>query len=329
MSNVTKHSTTCKSVCWLIGMAAGGILTFVLIYQVNSERILSGIAGIVVMLAVGLILRRLVCKTAADEDHDLTYDSAAELAETTATVSRVAKKATEPAAVLAGAAPTAVRTIVRPVAVHAVSAAPEVDFEEAGKTTDVETAPLAPVSDAADAAIIRAVKDAVNPVDHAGDDELAKDLYDWDADEEAEFAALTSAQDEPVKRAVAVIEAVAADVPEIEPAEIVADLAAAAVALDADTVPATQPADLAEIKPMEPKGLEAPEGAADDLTMIDGLRADQQIALNEAGIFHFRQIVGLNRRELAWLKENIPGAATSEGAENWRKQAIQLSRQSG
>ena len=32
MSNVTKHSTTCKSVCWLIGMAAGGVLTFVLIY---------------------------------------------------------------------------------------------------------------------------------------------------------------------------------------------------------------------------------------------------------------------------------------------------------
>ena len=82
-----------------------------------------------------------------------------------------------------------------------------------------------------------------------------------------------------------------------------------------------------EIKPMEPKGLDAPEGAPDDLTQIEGVLPEHQAALNKDGIYHFAQFVSMNRRELAWLDQNLPGMDGSAGAESWRKQAIALSRQ--
>lgn len=334
MSKVTNQSTTCKSVCWLVGMVFGGALTYVLIYQMQSDRVLSGVAGIVVMLVIGLVLRRLFCKPAADAG-ETAYDPAAELAQTTATASRLAKKAAEPAAALAATAmAAAAKPAAKPVAepeVLATPRAPAAGVQAKPRADETATPPDAPVSDAADAAIIQAVKEAVNPVDHVEDDELAKELFDWDPEEEAEFAALTNTSAEPETPAEAKTEtaadATAADAPTGDaPAADVPPV----VATPEEAVPAVaQAADMAEIKPLEPKGLDAPEGAADDLMKIKGLKADQQVALNEAGIFHFRQIVSLNRRELAWLNANIPGAAASMEAENWRKQAIQLSRQSG
>jgi len=342
MSKVTNQSTTCKSVCWLVGMVFGGALTYVLIYNMQSDRLLSGVAGIVVMLVVGLVLRRLFCKSASDAG-ETAYDPAAELAQTTATASRLAKKAAEPAAALAATA-TALKPAAKPIAepeVVATPRAPAAEAEAKPSADETATTPETPVSDAADAAIIQAVKEAVNPVDHVEDDELAKELYDWEPEEEAEFAALTNASVEPETPVEATTEAAAetpaaealtADAPtdDAPTADAPTDDAPPVAATPEKAAPAvTQAADMAEIKPLEPKGLEAPEGAADDLMKIKGLKADQQVALNEAGIYHFRQIVSLNRRELAWLNANIPGAAASIEAENWRKQAIQLSRQSG
>lgn len=84
------------------------------------------------------------------------------------------------------------------------------------------------------------------------------------------------------------------------------------------------------IVPMEPNGLDQPiDGMADDLTQIDGIGAIQQTALNRAGIYHFAQFTSMNRRELAWLDANMQIEDGQPGAEAWRKQAIQISRNSG
>lgn len=83
----------------------------------------------------------------------------------------------------------------------------------------------------------------------------------------------------------------------------------------------------AAIKPLKPTGLDQPEGGeGDDLTRIDGIGASQAAALNEAGIYHFSQIVSMNRRELVWLDENIPGEDGQNASDSWRKQAIAISR---
>ena len=97
----------------------------------------------------------------------------------------------------------------------------------------------------------------------------------------------------------------------------------AAVAPPAE--PSPEPPARPRIVPMKPKGMEAPEtGLAEDLDRLEGLDEAMRAALNAAGIYHSRQLVTMNRRELAWLEENI-----AEGralAESWRKQAIARAR---
>ncbi len=60
---------------------------------------------------------------------------------------------------------------------------------------------------------------------------------------------------------------------------------------------------------------------ADRLTRIDGLTAAHEAALNEAGIFSFDQLARMNKRELAWINENIINEGSAR-AELWRKIAI-------
>ncbi len=84
------------------------------------------------------------------------------------------------------------------------------------------------------------------------------------------------------------------------------------------------------IPPRAPKGLERPnDGQPDDLQKIDGIGSDEETALHAAGIFHFQQLVTMNRRELAWLDQNIAANDGSAQSGNWRKQAIALSRKAG
>ncbi len=98
----------------------------------------------------------------------------------------------------------------------------------------------------------------------------------------------------------------------------------AADAADADLPAAPAPAAPAPtVQPLAPKPVELPEGATpDDFSRIDRLGEAQVQALHDAGIFHFSQLVRMNRRELAWIDQNIPNAAAAD----WRKQAIALSK---
>lgn len=145
------------------------------------------------------------------------------------------------------------------------------------------------------------------------------------ADEEVEPAEESAAEElpaeveEPAETEVAEEASEAVSRPEPEPETA------------AEPAPKPTPAAVVEnapkaIQPLQPKALEAPnDGQADDFTAIEGLGVDQQAALYAAGIFHYSQLVSMNRREMAWIDENIPHE--TGGAADWRKAAIAISRQ--
>ncbi|MGZ3305106.1 MAG: hypothetical protein ACXU8U_04525 [Asticcacaulis sp.] len=84
---------------------------------------------------------------------------------------------------------------------------------------------------------------------------------------------------------------------------------------------------------LAPARLDAPKGAADDLTLISGIDETRQRALNELGIYHFWQVAGWTPEHVAWLASRVEGRHASEGGEssriareNWMAQAAKLAQ---
>ncbi len=71
------------------------------------------------------------------------------------------------------------------------------------------------------------------------------------------------------------------------------------------------------------KGLDAPEGEADDLKKIDGVGPVIEKKLNELGIFHFKQIVELSKEQADAIDEAIAFKGRIE-RDDWQGQATKL-----
>ena len=69
-----------------------------------------------------------------------------------------------------------------------------------------------------------------------------------------------------------------------------------------------------------PMGIDAPEGAADDLTQIKGIGPKLSQTLNELGIYHFRQIAGWEDAEAQWVDDYLSFKGRVE-REQWIEQA--------
>jgi len=320
MSNTTKQNVTCKSVCWLAGLVVGAAVTYVMITVLGDPRLVSAVAGIVVLLIVGLMMRRALCSGGLPDRPD-TQDPEAD--------------ALHPMPVSKAAVP------VKPAKATAKAATSNDSAQDSG--TKLEAKLIAAADVIGDASTAgdkgsgghKASGGILNVDDLADDAITAEELYDWKDTEEAEFASLTA----PTEAGATIAAAEAPDTqdsdtqnsgPDDSVVQTPAPVDAASTSETAAVNPTPDATAKPEIKPMEPKRLEAPKGGTpDDLTRIEGIRADQQAALNEAGIFHYAQIVGMNRRELAWLDQNMATEAGQGAAESWRKQAIQLTRQAG
>jgi predicted flap endonuclease-1-like 5' DNA nuclease len=206
---------------------------------------------------------------------------------------------------------------------------PDDEFKQ-GKDTPLKLSP-----------VLEVAPDTPGESEISTQDELPEELVisgDYSEDElsdatKAVIAQIVPVVDTPAPDVQAPVEVAAEDMPEVEITQ------AADEVVEAETVaqeiaeptpeaePITEPEETPrKIKPLEPNGLEEPEnGSPDELEQIDGIGEDQIAALHKAGIYHFTQFVTMNRRELAWLDDNIPGGG-DDAAGNWRKQAIQLSR---
>ncbi len=108
-------------------------------------------------------------------------------------------------------------------------------------------------------------------------------------------------------------------------AEAGSEAAAAAAEGKAPASRAAAAAAPAGVVPMKPRGMDAPDGAPDDLTRLTGLTDAHQKALNAVGIWHLSQFAAMNRRELAWINLHI-AADADMSAEDWRRQAIAETR---
>ncbi|MEM7271123.1 MAG: NADH-quinone oxidoreductase subunit NuoE [Pseudomonadota bacterium] len=68
----------------------------------------------------------------------------------------------------------------------------------------------------------------------------------------------------------------------------------------------TQPASAADVAEVEPQLLTAArEGGADDLKLIKGVGPKLEGVLNDLGIYHFDQIAGWSRAEIAWVDDRL------------------------
>ena len=61
----------------------------------------------------------------------------------------------------------------------------------------------------------------------------------------------------------------------------------------------------AEPAGVPPERREQPDGPADDLKRIAGIGQNIERQLNQAGIFHFRQIAALDDANVAWLERHL------------------------
>lgn len=77
---------------------------------------------------------------------------------------------------------------------------------------------------------------------------------------------------------------------------------------------------------VEPLKLAAPEGAADDLTALNGVGPRLAEALNAQGIWHYSQIAGWTEANVAWVDENLPGVRGRASRNGWVGQATALGK---
>jgi len=64
---------------------------------------------------------------------------------------------------------------------------------------------------------------------------------------------------------------------------------------------------LANVEPVKPETLDAPNGEKDDLTKLTGLGPKFEEQANELGIFHYSQIAGFSLENFRWLDDNTRG----------------------
>ncbi|NOX41515.1 MAG: hypothetical protein GXP05_13710 [Alphaproteobacteria bacterium] len=343
MTETINQNPTCKAVCWLIGIAAGGYLAVVLVNDFGQAQIQSAVLGIVTMLLTGLLLRRILCRGRGSRVQQ-----------------RVAEAHARAAAAEAQAAAKPARTAAKPVA--KVAATPlNYDEEMVAKPAVLTPRPVekiapktAPESIAKPAPAPKTTPQTVQKVAEKIADKPAmvpatipttKPASPLRIVEKAELVAPKPATSlPPLKTTAADTVVPGVDVTKLSTPQKPAATKPAVVAVtpsqpgpkkpETAPVPSAAAVRLAKapqvIKPSAPKGLGAPEnGTPDDLQKIEGIGETEEKALNAAGIFHFAQFVTMNRRELAWLDQNIATNQDVEPSYEWRKQAIALTRKAG
>ena len=70
----------------------------------------------------------------------------------------------------------------------------------------------------------------------------------------------------------------------------------------------------------------AREGGPDDLKQIKGVGPKLEKLLHSMGFYHFDQIAGWRKKEVAWVDENLEGFKGRVSRDEWVKQAKVLAK---
>jgi predicted flap endonuclease-1-like 5' DNA nuclease len=73
--------------------------------------------------------------------------------------------------------------------------------------------------------------------------------------------------------------------------------------------------------PVAPLFLEAPDGPADDLTVVRGIGPRLAVLLNSIGIFHLRQLAGWSDADIAEIDTRLGAFKGRIARDNWVEQA--------
>ncbi|GEM_PF-2818685 len=277
---------TCKAVCWILSAASGGYMAYVLVADFALDPVQAAIIGIVFMLLSGFVLRAAFCRRKGSRVQNRVAEAAAR------------KVASGGETKKAGPQPQPNSKAVASAAAKAREAVKALD-DDTGAKPGHKTERPGPIAKE----IVPPARDAGRPLTERPDKKFP-DANDDELSEKIDTLGLKAAD-----MIAAPGDTTTTPGPDDTPADGARDV----------EIPAT-PA--AGDDAMTPKALERPRnGTPDDLQKIDGLGADAETALNRAGVFHFDQIAAMNRKELVWLDQNLPGAAGLATQNNWKRLA--------
>lgn len=74
---------------------------------------------------------------------------------------------------------------------------------------------------------------------------------------------------------------------------------------------------------------EARGGVADDLKKLKGVGPKLEAVLHGIGVFHFDQVAGWKKKEVAWMDDNLEGFKGRVSRDDWVKQAKALVKAAG
>lgn len=285
-------SKTCTLVCWVIAVVVG--LIVLKLTAGGMTYVLPLFFGLIAALIVGVLLSRMMCKSAS---------AGADTSEKSPTQAMAEREALEKSRAERAAAAEAEK---QAAAAKAAAAAEEAALKAAEEAAAVQAAEEA----AAKAAEAEAATSAA-----AGDVERDDDKAALAEEEAAPAVVIKSAQlpgqdDLAARKGAWKYEGEAADdagEPKAEKAEAAPE--AADVAGEA-----AQPVGLAAAR----------DGGADDLKQIKGVGPKMEQLLNSLGFFHFDQIAGWGAADVAWMDDNLKGFKGRVTRDSWVDQSKTL-----
>lgn len=317
MAQKHDYGQICSFFCWVMGLAVGVAIGWVLVAKLDQDPTRSGVIALAVTLLAGLILRRLICRRPVADDDDDWVDR---LQETRGDDAEGA------AGVAAGAAVTGAGMIEPELQDHL-----DEDYVE-----EEEAYAHDEPADAADLQRLREVAAEGAPMAAPAAAEAASDATGDDTDDDFERAlaeSILAAEPTPEAGGAAGGEAGAMTEDRADGSGEVLPFADPA-RRDADAPgPAAEPLALSEPAVAEPAAdaqgalrVEVPEEVAqgDDLTQIEGITDDVAVELYALGVETIAQLATLGPGQINALAEQLPGSLGPGDIRQWKRNARNL-----
>ena len=333
---------SCATTSWISAVLAGILLAALLMLIGDWTFIQAAFAGVIAAIILGFILTFFMCPDgSAKSDLEAVRNgskgaaatsagAAAAVAATAASAKAAASSAGSAGAGVAADAASAAGSAASGAADAASAAGSSASGAVSGAADATQGAGSAAASGAAasgSAAAALAAGDAataskpfeIKPsTPLAGEADLAARKGDWKYEAEAPKAKKAPAKKAAAKKA---------------PAKAAPAKKAAAKKAPAKTAAAKS--DTAAAKPKrapvaadgKPETLKkARSGGADDLKLISGVGPKMEGMLNKLGFYHFDQVAGWRKKEVAWVNDNLEGFKGRVERDDWVAQAKILAK---
>lgn len=307
----------CTFNCWMIGGGVG-LLSFLLMKLAGGYSFIGALFwGVILAAVVGLVLSYLLCRTGAG---DVTAAADREDSGDSSFGARSMAGVAGDGVAGAGAAVAGAAKGAAQAAGDAAGKAGDVASDAAQSVTGAAGNAAGAVADAAGDAVETA-KGAASRVVDAGADVAGKAADTAGAAVDAATDAAGNAADAVTDAAGSAASAAKKAVTREDSGDSSFGAASGDVDYDGDGIFE------GENEGTRPEALSAPRaGGADDLKKIKGVGPKLEQLLHSLGFYHFDQIAGWTRDEVAWVDANLKGFKGRVSRDNWVDQATTLAK---